>query len=72
MVDPDENQLDAIRKNWPSVATYTQTQEVIAGSDVVIFAVKPQIMQSVIEDIAPLVQRYKPLCISIAAGISRS
>ena len=72
VVDPDENQLDAIRQNWPSVTTYTDTHGVIAKSDVVIFAVKPQIMQTVVEDIASLAQQYQPLCISIAAGITEA
>jgi len=72
VVDPDENQLDAIRKNWPSVATYTDTNVMVAQSDVIIFAVKPQIMQVVMEDIAALAQQYQPLCISIAAGITEA
>jgi len=72
VVDPDENQLDAIRQNWPSVATYTDTNITIAQSDVIIFAVKPQIMQTVVEDIASLAQQYQPLCISIAAGITEA
>ena len=72
VVDPDENQLDAIRKNWPSVATYTDINAMVAQSDVIIFAVKPQIMQTVVEDIASLAQQYQPLCISIAAGITEA
>ena len=72
VVDPDENQLDAIRQNWPSVRTFSETNAVVAQSDVIIFAVKPQIMQLVVEDIAALAQQYQPLCISIAAGVTEA
>lgn len=43
--------------------------EVVNSSDVVVLAVKPQIMQKVAEPLQVLVQQHKPLVISIAAGI---
>ena len=39
-------------------------------ADVVLLAVKPQIMQSVVEQLAPLINRRRPLFISIAAGVT--
>ena len=42
---------------------------VAAGSDVVVLAVKPQTLQGVAREIAPVVQQRRPLVISIAAGI---
>jgi len=43
--------------------------ELVRGADVVILAVKPQIMDDVLKEIAPAVTRRK-LLISIAAGVS--
>ena len=68
--DPDETQLDAIRQNWTEVETFTDNRAAIIDADVVILAVKPQLMQHVIEGIQDLTQQYKPLCISIAAGVT--
>jgi pyrroline-5-carboxylate reductase len=47
----------------------TAENAVAADSDVVVLAVKPQTLQGVAREIAPVVQRRRPLVISIAAGI---
>jgi len=47
----------------------TADNAVAAGSDVVVLAVKPQTLQGVAREIAPVVQQRRPLVISIAAGI---
>jgi len=47
----------------------TADNALAAGSDVVVLAVKPQTLQGVARQIAPVVQRRRPLVISIAAGI---
>ena len=41
----------------------------IEGADILVLAVKPQMMKKVLEDLAPAIQTLKPLIISIAAGI---
>jgi pyrroline-5-carboxylate reductase len=41
----------------------------LAGADVVVLSVKPQIMAGVARGLAPVLQRAKPLVISLAAGI---
>lgn len=41
----------------------------IKGADVVVLAVKPQVLQSVAEAMAPAVQAEQPLVVTIAAGI---
>ena len=45
---------------------------VVNEVDVIVLAVKPQIMSSVAKGIAPLVQQRKALVISIAAGINQT
>jgi pyrroline-5-carboxylate reductase len=69
VADPDEHQLDAIRKHWPEVATTTDNLEAMQGADVVVLAVKPQIMRNVTENLASNAQLSRPLFVSIAAGI---
>jgi len=70
VTDPSEEQLDIIRGKWPSCATSTDNVQAISQADIVVLAVKPQIMQQVCEALAPAVQTRKPLIISIAAGVS--
>ncbi|KAK3815043.1 MAG: pyrroline-5-carboxylate reductase [Benniella sp.] len=41
-------------------------------AEVVVLAVKPQILRSVVVDLAPVLQTHQPLIISIAAGIETS
>lgn len=66
--DPYQPSLDKLAK----VAEVSTTQDnnlAIATADVVVLAVKPQVMKQVAESIAPAVQAKQPLIISIAAGI---
>jgi pyrroline-5-carboxylate reductase len=69
VADPDPLQLDAIRKHWPEVYTSTDNLEAMQGADVVVLAVKPQVMREVTQSLAEQAQRNRPLFISIAAGI---
>lgn len=69
VADPDQHQLDAIHLHWPAVFTTSNNQEAMQGADVVILAIKPQIMREVLENLAEQAQRNHPLIISIAAGI---
>ena len=70
--DPNEDQLDIIRGKWPLCRATTDNQAAINGADIVVLAVKPQIMQKVCEGLQAGVQQSKPLIISIAAGVSES
>lgn len=51
------------------VQVTTDNELVVSKSDVVILAVKPQIIKPVCEQIAAVVQANKPLIISVAAGV---
>ncbi len=39
------------------------------AADIVILAVKPQVLKAVAEDLAPTIQTHQPLLVSVAAGI---
>lgn len=49
--------------------TTTDNNSAIAAADIVILAVKPQVLKTVAMDMAATVQQHKPLIISVAAGI---
>ncbi|HHC74902.1 MAG TPA: pyrroline-5-carboxylate reductase [Thiothrix sp.] len=69
VADPQQAPLDHIHKQYPSVAIMHDNQAAIEQADVVIFAVKPQIMGEVVKPLSVLLCEQKPLIISIAAGI---
>lgn len=66
--DPLQATLDRLGSLAP-VAVTTDNAAAIATADVVVLAVKPQVMRQVLEPLAPLLQRRRPLLVSIAAGI---
>lgn len=47
----------------------TQDNTVAAAADVLVLAVKPQVLKAVCVDLAATVQQHRPLVISIAAGV---
>lgn len=49
--------------------TYADNAEVAAHADILVLAVKPQVLAEVAAALAPTVQRKKPLIVSIAAGV---
>ncbi len=49
---------------------YTDSENMVAKCDRIFLAVKPQIMQSVLTPLKPLLSKKKPMLISIAAGLS--
>ena len=68
--DPSESQLAGITENWSVINSYVNNVEAIEGADVVVLAVKPQIMQMVCEPLQEKFKAQNPLVISIAAGIN--
>jgi len=70
--DPNESQLDVIRGQFPNCQTSTDNHQAVSTADVIVLAVKPQIMQVVCEGLQESVQQTKPMIISVAAGVSES
>jgi pyrroline-5-carboxylate reductase len=66
--DPYAESLQRLQQVAP-VKTTQDNQQAVANADVVVLAVKPQVMRSVLADMSAAVQLRKPLIISIAAGI---
>ena len=70
IADPNESQLKDIVKNWNTIKTFRDNSKAIAGTDIIVLAVKPQIMQLVCEALQADLKSHKPLIISVAAGVS--
>jgi len=66
--DPDSRQLSTLSSHF-QVHTDTDNHSIAESSEVVVLAVKPQVIQEVAENLSATVQKQAPLVISIAAGI---
>lgn len=51
------------------VQTFADGAEAVDGADVVVLAVKPQVLTKVCQSLAPILAESRPLMVSIAAGI---
>jgi pyrroline-5-carboxylate reductase len=51
------------------VATYTDNLDAAEGASILVLAVEPQMLSEVCRGLRPVVQKYRPVVISIAAGI---
>lgn len=68
LAEPLEAQRDRLREELHGVQVSDDNAMIAAQCDVLLFAVKPQILKPVCEELASTVQTSKPLIISIAAG----
>ncbi len=68
--DINQDALKVLAKNL-NVNTSTNNDEIINAVDVVVLAVKPQILSTVAKNATPSIQQKQPLVVSIAAGISQ-
>lgn len=69
--DINREQLHAAEKSF-ALRTTQDNHELVTNNDVIVLAVKPQIMQQVLKPLASLLLKKQPLIISIAAGITLS
>lgn len=68
IAEPVAAQSERLRQELFGALVTDDNRKVAAGSQILLFAVKPQILKSVCTELADTVQRHKPLIISIAAG----
>ena len=66
--EPLPEQCDLLRKELFGAQVTENNRTVARSADILLFAVKPQILQPVCRDLQAEVQRQKPLIMSIAAG----
>ena len=67
--NPSTSKLDALKTVHPAVNVTTDNREAAKWGDVVVLAVKPWLMQQVVEEIKPVLQPDRQQLVSIAAGI---
>ena len=68
VAEPDADKLAQL-KHKLGINTATDNALAVNAANVVILAVKPQVLQTVCKNLAQSLQQHKPLIISIAAGI---
>lgn len=68
---PHQSELEALHQRF-GVHTQTDNGKAVMSADVVVLAVKPQIMRTVCETLRSHIQQQHPLIISIAAGLDAS
>ncbi|MBN2646398.1 MAG: pyrroline-5-carboxylate reductase [Thiotrichales bacterium] len=66
--DPNLEQRNALTAQF-AIATYADNNEALMHADIVVLAVKPQILRQVCAHIQSQVQAVSPLVISVAAGV---
>ncbi len=66
--DPYQPSLEKLRNDF-GITTSNSNTEAIKAADVVVLAVKPQVLQTAAAEISTLVQQQQSLVVSIAAGI---
>src|SRR5579885_2825299 len=67
--EPNPEQRALIAKRTP-VRMAADGAAAASDADVLVFAVKPQVMQAAAKTVAPALQSRKPLIISVAAGVT--
>ncbi len=67
VADPSREKLEELKQAYPAIRTLDNNAEAIAGSDMVIVAVKPWLMETVMKDLGLKPQQ---IFVSLAAGVS--
>lgn len=67
--DPDSDKLSQLAAHY-GVHTVSNNEQAIQQADIVVLAVKPQVLETVARDMAKAIQQSTPLVISIAAGVT--
>ena len=68
VAEPDTQRADSLKQQF-AIQTAKDNLALVDESDVVVLAVKPQVLKEVCQQIASSVQNHRPLIISVAAGI---
>ncbi len=64
--DPQPDRRDVLRERF-GAAVCTDNHEAASGADLLVLCVEPQVLDEVLNELAPIVQGH-PLVISVAAG----
>ena len=67
--DASQPKLEELQKEWPGISVCSDNTQACNGADIIILAVKPFIIKSVIEEIKGALDYGRQTVVSIAAGI---
>ena len=67
-----ETTLDKIRGYAPGIRTTRDNASAVAEADIIILAVKPWLVEEVMEEIRPSIRKEKQMIVSVAAGVTLS
>ncbi|MDQ7017199.1 MAG: NAD(P)-binding domain-containing protein, partial [Gammaproteobacteria bacterium] len=68
VADPDQNTLNDLQQRF-GIHTASDNLSALHNAEVVVLAVKPQLLHSVIKQLKTQLQQQQPLLVSIAAGV---
>ncbi len=68
VAEPDAERRQRLAERF-GIAVTADNAEVAAHADLVVLAVKPQVLEAVARALAPHLEARRPLCLSIAAGV---
>lgn len=71
VAEPDAQRRERLAANL-GIRTRDDNQGAAREADVLVLAVKPQVLESVARDLSAIVRQRNPLCLSIAAGITHA
>jgi len=69
VADPNPEQGARLHQIDPAIILSSNNIAAAKSADVLVFATKPQVLQSIAREVADIVQKQRPLIVSIAAGI---
>lgn len=67
--DPSQESLDFLHRQC-GIQTSTDNEAVVKEAQILVLAVKPQVMKAVVTSLREVIHQYHPLVISIAAGVT--
>lgn len=68
--NPTPAKLDALKAEFPALQVSASNNEAIRGADIVILAVKPWLIESVVSEIRHQINVEEEILVSIASGVS--
>lgn len=71
VAEPDAHRREQLAANL-GIRTRDDNQGAAREADVLILAVKPQVLESVARELSGIIRQRNPLCLSIAAGITHA
>jgi len=68
--DRNEDTLNSLSTTYPGINTFTSNAEAVRGTDIVVIAVKPWLVELVVEEIKSALDLNRQIIISDAAGVT--